>query len=317
MSRYDLTVNQATVLHGDCLTRLAALPDQSVQTCVTSPPYFGLRDYGINGQIGLEATAEQYIENLVAVFREVRRVLADDGVLWLNLGDTYSKNKQIMGIPWRVALALQADGWCLRQDIVWHKTNAMPESVKDRCTRAHEYIFLLTKSERYFFDHQAMKEPVANAPSGPVTRNNANNFKRANSKRAQVIPNQQVGTHRADREESSYDLMIRNKRSVWSVATRPHAGAHFAVYPPQLIEPCVLAGSREGDTVLDPFNGSGTTGEVALLNNRHYIGIELNPTYIKLTQSRLEQVVVELEERQIPDPQIDLFENNALEMESL
>lgn len=302
-----------TIEFGDCreTMRRWAAEGVRVQTCVTSPPYFGLRDYGHDGQIGLEQTPEQYIAAMVEVFRCVRDVLADDGTLWLNIGDSYGKVKQLLGIPWRLALALQEDGWVLRQDIIWSKPNPMPESVTDRCTKAHEYLFLLSKGPRYYFDHAAIKEPVAAATvarlsqdleqqagsnrvpgktNGPMkaVRSKANTFKREGSKREQAIPGQSVGTHRPDRAESTYDLDTRNRRSVWSIATRPYKGAHFATFPPALVEPCVLAGSRVGDIVLDPFMGSGTTAAVALQHGRQYLGCELNPDYGPLQQGRIE-----------------------------
>lgn len=350
-------IDNATILTGDCIARMSELASGSVQTCVTSPPYYGLRDYGVDGQLGLEETPEQYIAAMVDVFREVRRVLADDGTLWVNIGDSYAndskwggssggkhakglhgdtgvgrgkkhtglKGKDLIGIPWMLAFALRADGWYLRQDIIWHKPNPMPESVTDRCTKAHEYVFLLSKGPRYFYDHEAVKEPVAESQRGRVRsdkiggnkgdevhhspggiyvtgRSKRDSFKRENSKRAEVIPGQSVGTHRPDREESDYDLETRNRRSVWSVATKPYKGAHFAVFPPALVEPCILAGSRPGDTVLDPFNGSGTTGQVALQHGRRYIGCELNPDYVALTHDRLAKVVSEKR----PSPQIEL-----------
>jgi len=313
-----------TIKFGDCrdTMRQWAAEGVKVQTCVTSPPYFGLRDYGHEGQIGLEQTPEEYIAAMVEVFRCVRDVLADDGTLWLNLGDSYGavggntyagfnerwsgtggagskqdatlagvtnrkintglKPKNLLGIPWRVALALQDDGWILRQDIIWHKPNPMPESVRDRCTKAHEYIFLLSKSERYFFDSEAMKEPAVGNASG-----SAASFKRNGSKREQTIPGQGYGTHRPEREDVSYNE-TRNRRSVWTVATRPYKGAHFATFPPALIEPCILAGSRPDDIVLDPFMGSGTTAETALQQKRRAIGCELNHEYLGLIHQRLE-----------------------------
>jgi DNA modification methylase len=264
---------------GDCRKVLASLPGESVDCCVTSPPYFGLRDYGKDGQIGLEQTPDVYVQELVGVFREVRRVLRNDGTLWLNLGDSYSaggrgggaegsiqsgnigsttgvvfdawkvpgfKPKNLLGIPWRVALALQADGWYLRQDIIWSKPNPMPESVTDRCTKAHEYIFLLSKSDRYYFNNEAIKEPSINEDVGGM----------------------------------------RNKRSVWTVTTRPCREAHFATYPTDLIVPCILAGSKSDGVVLDPFNGAGTTGLVSLSNGRRYVGIELNPDYAEISMRR-------------------------------
>ena len=497
---------------GDCLETLRRMPDGIVNTCVTSPPYFGLRDYGHPGQIGLEPTPDEFIAKMVAVFREVRRVLRDDGTLWLNLGDSYSnggrttrdtddklgargmnmrpndgaKPKDLLGIPWRVAFALQQPyytgriraeldrvwlaamidaegclfihkrkagtdsgarftkidgttvsyerkqdtygaglevanthlsivercraitglgtittqdkdrrqtlyrwhlrgdearsitrevypylvakqhqarllcgcptsgepanavhqaliglhggtptdvdfkppapmtepGYYLRQDVIWSKLNPMPESVTDRCTKAHEYLFLLTKSERYYWDAEAMKEPAAlsslarwaqdidsqigsdrvpgktngnmKAVGGPRSRRDS--FKRDGSKRAQVIPGQTVGTHRADRDESEYDTGRRNRRSVWTVATKPYSGAHFATFPPELIEPCILAGAPAGGVVLDPFFGSGTTGEVSQRLERNWIGCELNPDYKPLQDERLRQPGLVLQE---------------------
>lgn len=268
---------------GDCRDTMRRWAQQGIkaQMCVTSPPYFGLRDYGHAGQIGLEQTPDEYIKSMVEVFRCVRDVLADDGVLWLNLGDAYGKAKQLLGIPWRTALALQADGWTLRQDIIWHKPNPMPESVRDRCTKAHEYIFLLSKSERYFFDSEAMKEPAVGGATGAAA-----SFKRTGSKREQTIPGQGYGTHRADREDVAYN-QTRNRRSVWTVATKPYKGAHFATFPPALVEPCILAGSRPRDVVIDPFMGSGTTAAVALQHGRQYLGCELNPDYKPLQDERI------------------------------
>ena len=286
-----------------------------------------LRGYFVRAEIGLEDTPAAFIAALVDVFREVRRVLRDDGTLWLNIGDSYNaagrqghgtrrgykqqsnrasaigadscrpsvdglKPKDLIGIPWRVAFALQQDGWYLRQDIIWHKPNPMPESVRDRCTKAHEYVFLLSKSERYFWDAEAMKEPAVGANLHDVTgrtkqRGLADTFKRKDSKRAQAIPGQSVGTHREDRPDSTYDLYTRNRRSVWTVATRPYKGAHFATFPPALIEPCILAGAPFDGVVLDPFTGSGTTAAVALQHGRRFIGCELNPDYIKLAEARI------------------------------
>lgn len=311
------------VIFGDCRESMRAMIEQGVkaQMCVTSPPYFGLRDYGHPGQLGLEHTPEQYIANMIEVFRLVRDLLADDGVLWLNIGDSYGVGKQLLGIPWRLALALQGDGWVLRQDIIWNKPNPMPESVTDRCTKSHEYIFLLSKSERYYFDHDAIKEPAApssvsrwnqdiesQAGSDRVpgktngtmkavggARSKRDSFKREDSKRAEVIPGQTVGTHRPDRDESEYDTATRNKRSVWTVATVPYKGAHFATFPPALIEPCILAGSRPGAVVFDPFFGSGTSGEVAQRLGRRWIGCELNIDYAPLQNERLAQSSLILE----------------------
>ena len=350
---------------GNCLDILPTLPAESVQTCITSPPYWGLRDYGtaaweggddecdhkqttarkdggrvnvgsfhgsaatdsdkgamnyrmlcgkcgatrIDNQLGLEATPEAYVSSMVAVFREVRRVLRDDGTLWLNLGDSYYsstatqgrnetkatglangwtgekvgassfvrripwlKPKDLVGIPWRVAFALQADGWYLRQDIIWHKPNPMPESVTDRCTKAHEYIFLMTKSPRYFYDAEAVAERSTGMTGGAFGAGGA-----------------EVGRLRQDASRPRPpDNGTRNRRSVWTVTTKPFKGAHFATFPPDLIEPCVLAGSAAGDTVLDPFNGAGTTGVVAIQHGRRYIGIELNPDYLQMARKRIQ-----------------------------
>lgn len=301
------------IINGDCLDVLKNLPPKSVQTCVTSPPYFGLRDYGHDGQIGLEETPEEYVQKMVEVFRGVRDALRDDGTLWLNLGDSYSSGgrgggaegsiqsgnkgsttgqvfnpwkvpgfrpKNLIGIPWRVALALQADGWYLRQDIIWHKPNPMPESVKDRCTKAHEYIFLMSKRPRYYFDADAIAEKAKWERWGDQTEKKSH-----------------PGTagHLGGKAISELPIKdTKNKRSVWAVNTKPYAEAHFATFPPELITPCILAGSREGDTVLDPFNGSGTTGLVSLQNRRKYIGIELNPDYVELTHRRLSEIQVEM-----------------------
>ena len=288
------------ILQGNCLDVLKDLPEQSVNTCITSPPYWGLRDYQEEEQLGLEDTPEEFVENLVKVFREVKRVLRDDGTVWLNLGDTYSAtrwsntpsttgisqshsdivlqkktklpDKNLVGIPWRVAFALQADGWYLRQDIIWHKPSPMPESVKDRCTKAHEYIFLLSKNAKYYFDIEAIKEDaIGNNPG------NKNPHKHKGQPFSEVKNN-------IDKISA---VIKRNKRSVWTVTTKPFKGAHFATFPPDLIEPCVLAGCPEGGTVLDPFGGAGTTGLVAQQNNRDSILIELNPDYIEIAKERL------------------------------
>jgi len=292
------------ILIGDVLARLADLPSDSVHCVITSPPYWGLRDYGVPGQIGLEETPKAYVERLAGVFREVRRVLADDGTLWLNIGDSYATDskwggatsgkavkaihgsagggrnktitglpdKNLVGIPWRIAFALQADGWILRQDIIWHKPNPMPESVRDRCTKSHEYVFLLTKSGRYFFDSKAMKEDAVKG----AARSSFNTGKTA--------LHQMGRSGTPGRTEDGK----RNRRSVWTVPTRPYKGAHFATFPPALVEPCVLAGSRPGDTVLDPFGGAGTTGLVANSTGRHAVLIELNPAYAEIARARIE-----------------------------
>lgn len=308
------------LLLGDSFATLKTLPDQSVQTCVTSPPYYGLRDYGVDGQLGLEDTPEEYIERTVAVFREVRRVLKDNGTLWLNLGDSYAgsckgqrgvprspvqlanrgsypgttakpyyksaglKPKDLIGIPWRVAFALQADGWYLRQDIIWHKQAVMPESVGDRCTKAHEYIFLLSKSRRYYFDADAIKEPLKSDPE--ALRKRMEHAKRKQM-HEQLSDSRVMRIDRYATTATPYMPTARNKRSVWTVNPKPYKGAHFATYPPDLIRPCILAGAPTQHTVLDPFMGSGTTGYVALSLQRNFIGIELNPAYIALAKERI------------------------------
>jgi site-specific DNA-methyltransferase (adenine-specific) len=303
------------VMIGDCRESMRALEAGSVQTCVTSPPYFGLRDYGHDGQIGLEQTPDAFVATMVEVFREVHRVLTDDGTLWVNLGDSYAsawacnrrnvigsgslengkrearpnrltdglKEKDLIGIPWRVALALQADGWYLRQDIIWHKPNPMPESVRDRCTKAHEYIFMFSKKPKYFFDCEAIKEPVAPSSAARL---------------AQPTLAQQVGSARVPGKTNGNMKAVgngetRNRRSVWTVTTKPYKGAHFATFPSDLIEPCVLAGSRPGDIVLDPFGGSGTTAGVALKNGRKAILCELNPDYAALVPDRIASIAGE------------------------
>lgn len=292
----------------DCLAGLKQMPGKSVNCCVTSPPYWGLRDYGNDGQIGLEQTPEEYVDKIVAVFREVKRVLTNDGTLWLNLGDSYNgsggaggdynkgglkegqpkykgrnvdsiKPKDLVGIPWMVAFALRADGWYLRQDIIWHKPNPMPESVTDRCTKAHEYIFLLSKSAKYYYDAEAIKEKAVS--SGP----RGGNLLKDTSKGPNGGKERWKGERALDWGENG-----RNKRSVWSVATKPYKEAHFATYPEDLIEPCILAGCPVGGVVLDPFMGAGTTAVVAVKNDRQYVGFELNPEYIEIATKRIEVV---------------------------
>jgi len=305
MSSYKLLI-------GDCIESMRTLDDQSVNCCVTSPPYFGLRDYGVEGQAGLESTPEEYIANMVNVFREVKRVLRDDGTLWLNIGDSYAGNgkgrnadgthqeggkqgtntgtiigslvktnapgckpKDLIGIPWMLAFALRADGWYLRQDIIWQKPNAMPESVKDRCTKSHEYIFLLTKSPKYYFDHMAIAEDCVRGSCG-------SSF---NSKKTAI--------HQGGRASSKQRIESekRNIRSVWSVSTKPYSGAHFATFPPALIEPCILAGCPVGGTVLDPFGGCGTTAGVAIMHGRNAILCELNQDFADLVPARIESII--------------------------
>jgi DNA modification methylase len=348
------------LLTGDARDVLATLPERSVQCVVTSPPYFGLRDYGTGeAQIGLERTPLAYTMRLVDVFREVRRVLRDDGIVWLNLGDSYAgsgpsgasyqsattqaragkdtdgafrlsktlgrrgltysdkkpvppaglKHKDLIGIPWRVAFALQSDGWYLRQDIIWHKPNPMPESVIDRCTKAHEYVFLLSKSARYYYDAEAISEPLAESSIGRLAQDidsqrgsdRAHAGGKTNGRMKAAMP-RFGGAKYGDSDDphhatKSGDEWIpngrRNRRSVWTVPTQPYREAHFATYPPELIRPCIQAGTRPGDTVLDPFSGSGTTGLVALQHARRYIGIDLNPEYHALARKRLDPLAAQ------------------------
>lgn len=290
------------LLAGDALALLADVPERSARCCVTSPPYYGLRDYGIAGQIGLEGSVDVYVSRLVDVFRAVRRVLTDDGTLWLVLGDSFgglrgnrtpaphtkhphaaadtpgcvklgTARKQLLGIPWRVAFALQADGWYLRSEIIWHKPNVMPESVTDRPTKAHETIFLLAKAACYYYDADAVREPLAKGVAGSDFHRGKTGINGA----GRVSTKPRVGDNPAG----------RNRRSVWTIPTQPYRGAHFAVYPEALVEPCVLAGSAPGDLILDPFCGSGTTGVVALRHGRRFLGIDLNPDYLALAGARI------------------------------
>jgi len=311
------------ILQGDWIEQLQTLDSESVQCCVTSPPYWGLRDYGVSGQLGLEKTPSEYVEKIVAGFREVKRVLKDDGCLWLNLGDSYYnyrpgctsqtkqtlngvdgkviefsdkrgskqeglKEKDLVGIPWRVAFALQADGWYLRQDIIWSKPNPMPESVTDRCTKSHEYIFLLTKSARYFYDNEAIKEWSIDKESFTGRR------ERSAGQMDSVDPDNYKfhGSIQEDGKLKAGQVYeMKNRRSVWSITTQPYKEAHFATFPPEIPRTCILAGSKKGDTILDPFCGSGTTGEVALKLDRNFIGIELNKKYVNnLIIPRLDNV---------------------------
>ena len=304
------------VIKGDCIESLKKLDDQSINTCITSPPYWGLRNYNDEEkQLGMEDTPEDFVKNLVQVFREIKRVLRNDGTVWLNLGDSYGQQKgkgfnanakegyivsrrkelqkkqgninvktnlppkNLIGIPWRVALALQQDGWYLRQDIIWHKPNPMPESVKDRCTKAHEYIFLLSKSPKYYFDNEAIKEDCV----GKDERKWADSYEKAGSIK-QGETNANIKRTKRYSKDGSFK---RNKRSVWTVTTKPFKGAHFATFPMDLIKPCVLAGCPVGGTVLDPFAGSGTTGIVAAGNDRNAILLELNEDYIQIALNRI------------------------------
>jgi site-specific DNA-methyltransferase (adenine-specific) len=277
-------VMEHRIILGDCVSGLRTLDDASVHCCVTSPPYWGLRDYGHEGQIGLEATPEAYVERLVEVFREVRRVLRDDGTCWLNLGDSYGSGKQLVGIPWRVAFALQADGWHLRQDIIWHKPNPMPESVRDRCTKAHEYVFLLTKSGRYFYDADAVKVDASPA----TAERNKHGFNGAFKGQFQGTPREERWQNGRPIEKPQFAADGKaNRRSVWTITTKPYRGAHFATMPPDLAETCIRAGCPEGGTVLDPFAGSGTTLAAAAELGRSAVGCELNPAYLALAEERI------------------------------
>lgn len=286
-----------SIYQGDSLEILKEFEEESINCCVTSPPYYGLRDYGVYGQIGLENTPEQYIEKLVLVFRELKRVLKADGTLWLNLGDSYwskkdeskkhsiYKPKDLMGIPWRVALALQQDGWYLRSDIIWNKPNVIPESVIDRPTKSHEYIFLLSKSEKYYYDYESIKEESVYKEWDPVMGSLGafgNNQSRARE-------NKVKGSFNGKNGEAAFRAIRnkRNKRDVWTVTTKAFKGAHFATFPIDLIEPCILAGCPEGGTVIDIFGGSGTTAEAAIKHRRNYILTELNKDYVKLSEERI------------------------------
>lgn len=344
---------QHRILVGDCIDMMRKLPDQSVQTCITSPPYFGLRDYGVEGQIGLEQTPAEFIARLVDVFREVRRVLRDDGTAWVNMGDSYASNaggydetgsrgttscpsigkgtmaavvknrhrtpatglkpKDLMGMPWRLAFALQDDGWYLRQDIIWNKPNPMPESVRDRCTKSHEYVFLLSKSKKYYFDQAAILEPCSPNTHARLSQDvqaqiggeRANGGAKSNGNmKATARKTNGVGWgHGSDADErqrgrvkdndsmnSALAIMPteRNKRSVWTVATHSFKGAHFATFPPDLIRPCVLAGAPRGGVVLDPFGGAGTTSLVSMQEGRRSIICELNPEYAAMARRRID-----------------------------
>lgn len=329
------------IINSDCLAGMKGLPSSCVNTCVTSPPYFGLRDYGVEGQIGAENTPDTYISDLVKIFREVRRTLRDDGTLWLNIGDSYTtgdrlwrapdkknvaramsyrpptpaglKPKDLIGIPWRLAFALQSDGWYLRQDIIWHKPNPMPESVTDRCTKSHEYIFLLSKSSKYYFDSKAIKEPASTGYNGSqfhTGKTGAHQLGRA-SKQPRF-----GGKKYGDNDDPKYATKSgneyspngeRNKRDVWTVATKPCKEAHFATFPPELIRPCVIAGAPVGGLVLDPFMGAGTTALVAKQEGRQYIGFELNPEYCQIAEKRIAAVTKQIMETKIEPNQEDLW----------
>ena len=341
-----------TIHVGDCMDILPTLPDTCAHCCVTSPPYWGLRDYGHDRQLGLEPTPEEYVAKLVALFREVRRVLRDDGVVWLNLGDSYSgsgcgglskgtstlkegletqnqakagqracptrgsrasarrdrletprlagvaglKPKDLVGIPWRVAFALQADGWWLRQDIIWHKPNPMPESVTDRCTKAHEYIFLLSKSARYFYDVDAIKEPLSSVPASWGRHSKKDPCAVA------VSPRPMFGADRGGRDGTEWgNGQTRNRRSVWTVATTPFPESHFATFPEKLIEPCILAGCPVGGIVLDPFAGAGTTGVVAVKHDRRAVLCELNQEYVDMATKRIARAALSPQQMELKD----------------
>ena len=328
-------IEKNTIINGNSLEVLKSLPDNSIDCCVTSPPYYALRDYGCDGQIGLEETPEKYIESLCDVFSEVRRVLTPEGTLWLNIGDSYNGNKvgntevvknkkvsesndfhkklwggakpkDLIGIPWMLAFALRSQGWYLRQDIIWHKPNPMPESVTDRCTKSHEYIFLMSKSQKYYFDYEAIQEPCAdqsrtnyacgNRTNGINKDRNDNDFGERSKNWKPRTKNcqydgQKPNSFHLSREngEPDKEYYVRNKRDVWSVNVKPCSEAHFATYPFELIKPCILAGCPENGIALDPLMGSGTTAIVARSLNRNYLGVELNPEYIKIAHKRLEK----------------------------
>ena len=327
------------IYNGDAAEVLATLPDDSIDCCVTSPPYFGLRDYGVSGQIGLEDTPKEYIDRLLNVFSQVHRVLKPGGTFWLNISDSYAgsghgylseikgkqatnrgtlffenrpptpvptglKQKDLIGIPWMLAFALRANGWYLRQEIIWHKLNPMPESVRDRCTKSHESLFLLTKSPKYYFDNNAIMEPAKYDGRKDTTAKGSPKYRRIAGVRVQNFakgaherwPNKIRGYAEKDgitgqREQHHGNNIIsypaRNKRDVWMIPTRPFRGAHFAVFPPDLVRPCILAGCPIGGIVIDPFFGAGTTGLVAKQLGRNYVGIELNPEYVEIAEERL------------------------------
>lgn len=369
---------RVTLYQGDALETLKRLPDESVHCCVTSPPYFGLRDYGVEGQIGLEPTPDEYIANLVSVFREVRRVLRSDGTLWVNIGDSYAgswgnasghnrgsgtqrsisrgsivkdqaerngnyvppakygfkesgiKQKDLIGIPWMLAFALRSDGWFLRQDIVWNKPNPMPESVTDRCTKSHEYIFLFSKSAKYFYDHEAIKDPIKDVSLARLGRGISAGHKNVEGAPGQLVhslhsPRFNVkfgGNNRCPgaRLQSGNNWLPNargaNKRSVWTVSTKPYRGAHFATFPPDLIDPCVKAGCPQDGIVLDPFAGSGTSGQVAAALGRNAILIELNQDYCELIKERVVTGLGKPKATRKPKPQeqagqFSLFESFA------
>lgn len=305
------------IITGDALSVLKEMDAESVQCCITSPPYWGLRDYDVEGQLGLEKTPEEYVQHLVEVFREVWRVLRDDGTLWLNLGDSYGgaagntcgpgagggtqrgikkfggaiggkckagcRSKDLVGIPWRVAFALQAGGWYLRQDIIWHKPNPMPESVRDRCTKAHEYIFLLSKNKKYYYDREPIREKPKPGNKGMMRAPKCGKDRPGYKTLANDSGNVNIKQYA--------EIKGANRRSVWTVTTKPYKAAHFATFPPELVEPCLLAGCPEGGVVLDPFAGSGTVLGVAEKHGRDSVGIELNLDYCKLIEDRVKYIL--------------------------
>jgi site-specific DNA-methyltransferase (adenine-specific) len=264
------------ILVGDNAQLIKTVPDSYVNTIITSPPYYGLRDYGNDAQLGLESTPDEYISKLVKLFNECRRVLKDDGTLWVNLGDSYDKDKNLYGMPWRLALALKDDGWILRQDIIWSKTNPMPEPVKDRCVKSHEYIFMLSKCKIYYFDYESIQEQAVRTTSGN---------KRRLSGAERGAPSDIKG---ALAGSASWSGTKRNKRSVWSVSVKSFKEAHFATFPLDLITPCILAGCPVDGVVFDPFMGAGTTAVASKQLQRNYLGIELNPEYVQISEKRLE-----------------------------
>ena len=295
--RYEMRLVTDCKIHtGDVLSVLRTLDAGSVQCCVTSPPYWGLRDYGVEGQVGLESTIDEYVAAMVEIFREVKRVLRSDSTLWLNMGDSYAgsgkglygdgcqlKPKDLCGMPWRVAFALQAGGWWLRSDIIWAKPNPMPESCADRPTRSHDYLFLMTKSAKYYYDQAAIREK---AKIPVISRVSAKYYR---------VPFKQLfsGTSRVRAYKKKYSNLFKNRSDIWTIPTQVFPEAHFATFPEKLVEPCVLAGSRPGDLVLDPFSGSGTTGLVALKLGRRYVGIELNPEYVRMSERRMAPILAQ------------------------
>jgi len=349
------------IINADAIQGLQSIETATVDTCITSPPYYMLRNYGVEGQIGLEQTPDMYICRLVEVFREVRRVLRDDGTLWVVIGDSYAgsstgggadykqesnrgsksvrglltpaadgiKFKDLIGIPWMLAFALRADGWFLRQDIIWEKPNPMPESVKDRCTKAHEYIFLLSKSHRYYFDTDAISEPVADSTLKRIGQDleyQRGSYRQpGRDKPMKAVLPRYGGKKYTENPEvffrtksgNAYDYKpLRNKRSVWTIPTKPYKEAHFATFPVELIEPCILAGSRHGGLILDPFAGSGTTGVGALRHGRRFIGIDINPEYCGIAEKRLATYWMERSAiTKKPDPaQISMFEDYDIKL---